>query len=195
MKIGIMGGTFDPIHMGHLIAAERAREGKGLDEVWFMPSYIPPHKELSGGALPEERLEMVKLAVSGCSYFQVIDIEIRRGGVSYTIDTVKELQLRYPEHMFHYIIGADMVQYLPKWNQIDELISRIGFIGLERPGFELDLSELEVSIRNKVTLVPMPAIEISSTDIRTRQARGSSIRYLVAEQVQLYIEGNGLYGS
>lgn len=193
MKVGIMGGTFDPVHLGHLIAAERAAEGALLDEVWFMPANVPPHKEQQPAASPEHRLEMVRRAIAGHPDFHCIDIEIHRGGISYSIDTVLELQGRYPDRRFYYIIGADMVMYLPEWHRIDELVRHISFIGLQRPGCDLELSKLPVNIREKVNLVPMPMIEISSTEIRERKRNRRSILFAVPEAVDQYIEENGLY--
>ncbi|WNQ13410.1 nicotinate-nucleotide adenylyltransferase [Paenibacillus aurantius] len=193
MKVGIMGGTFDPIHLGHLLAAERAREQAGLDEVWFMPAHVPPHKAHAPKADAEARWEMVVRATKSHAAFQAVDFELRRGGTSYTIDTITELRKTYPDHQFFYIIGGDMVMYLPKWYRIGELARQVTFIGLERPGYVIKLEELPDEIRRSVLLVPMPLMEISSTDIRARRAGGQSIRYVVTEPVRDYIEGNGLY--
>lgn len=195
MKIGIMGGTFDPIHIGHLVAAEAAREAASLDEVWFLPTNIPPHKEDQPKATPEERLEMVFRAIDFQPYFRAIDIELARGGVSYSVDTAAELKELYPDRSFHYIIGADMVQYLPKWHQIEKLADMVSFIGLARPGTTLALDELPEYIRDKVTVVPMPMLDISSTDIRSRKTQGQSIRFLVPEKVFQFIKRNDLYGA
>lgn len=121
-----MGGTFDPLHIGHMMAAETARESYSLQEVWFMPSHIPPHKH-EAGATGEERLAMVEGAVKNHPSFGILDWEIVRGGVSYTLETVISLQEEYPQHEFFFIVGADMVQYLPKWQ------------GIEEPGAAVDL--------------------------------------------------------
>ena len=195
MKVGIMGGTFDPIHIGHLIAAQIACEQAGLDEVWFMPTNVPPHKENAPLASAEQRLQMVKLAVDAHPYFRPLDIELRKGGISYTIDTVKLLREEQPGIHFSYIIGADMVQFLPKWYKIEELTALITFIGLMRPGYILDLEDLPVHIQQAVRLAEMPLIELSSTRIRSRKAKGQSIRYMVPDRVYEYIEENGIYGS
>lgn len=195
MRVGIMGGTFDPVHLGHLLAAELAREAAGLDEVWFMPSYVPPHKAKGPAAAPEERLEMVRLAVEGNPSFRVTDIEIRKGGTSYTVDTLALLMKEHPDAEFSYIIGADMVMYLPKWYRITDIVRQIGFIGLARPGWETDLGALPAEIREKVTLVPMVRMELSSTEIRRRLSEGQSVRYMLPERVREYIEGRGLYGD
>ncbi|WP_409341407.1 nicotinate-nucleotide adenylyltransferase [Paenibacillus sp. MBLB4367] len=194
-KVGIMGGTFDPIHLGHLIAAEEARSGAGLDEVWFMPSNVPPHKPNAPKASPSERLDMVREAIEGHPMFRAIDIELTLGGTSYTSETMAVLRGLHPDIVFSYIIGADMVMYLPKWHQIGELVRQIGFIGLQRPGYDLQPELLPDSIRDKVTLVPMIPIELSSTEIRERMRTGRAIRFLVPEPVRTYIERNGLYES
>ncbi|BFH61376.1 MULTISPECIES: nicotinate-nucleotide adenylyltransferase [Paenibacillus] len=193
MKVGIMGGTFDPIHIGHLLAAEAARDSFGLDEVWFMPSHIPPHKE-QAGASGEDRLGMVAEAISDHPCFRTLDIEIRRGGVSYTIDTVKEIRGSFEDIEFHFIIGADMVNYLPKWEGIEELVNLMSFIGVGRPGSTLNLAALPPYLHGKVLLADMPQVDISSTEIRERLATGHSIRYMVTDSVYDYIRRRGLYG-
>ncbi|MEF3306092.1 nicotinate-nucleotide adenylyltransferase [Paenibacillus sp. GYB003] len=195
MRVGIMGGTFDPIHLGHLLAAERAREEAGLDEVWFMPAGTPPHKPNAPKANADERLAMVKAAIAGNRRFRAEETEIRRGGTSYTIDTVRELKLRHPDCDFFYIIGADMVQYLPNWMRIDELAALITFIGLARPGYSADTRGLPPAIRASVVSVTMPQVDISSTTIRNMRASGQSIKYLVPDAVLAYIEENRLYES
>ncbi|MGF7046051.1 nicotinate-nucleotide adenylyltransferase [Paenibacillus sp. DS2015] len=192
MKIGIMGGTFDPIHIGHLLAAESARDTFQLDEIWFMPSHIPPHKE-KAGATGEQRLSMVAVAIVEHPSFHMRDLEVRRGGVSYTIDTIRELQQTYSEVDFHFIIGADMVNYLPKWDQIKELSQMITFIGVGRPGSPIDLAALPIYLQGKVLLADMPLVDISSTEIRERVMLGHSIRYMVPGPVHEYIVRSGIY--
>lgn len=195
MKIGIMGGSFDPIHNGHLLCAEHAAEAAELDEVWFIPSHQAPHKDSIPGAANEDRLQMVKLAISDNPRFQLLDWEIRQGGVSYSLITAKMLVESYPDYEFSWLIGADMVQYLPHWHRIEDLCELIGFIGFERPGTAIDLKVLAPTIREKVKLVTIPEIEISSTDIRRRLLDGRSIRYLVPDTVRKYIEERRLYGQ
>lgn len=195
MKVGIMGGTFDPIHQGHLLAAERAREEAGLDEVWFMPSSTPPHKPNAPKASAEQRLRMVEAAISDNRHFRAETLEIRRGGTSYTVDTIRELKLQYPGIDFFYIIGADMVQYLPNWVRIGELVGMIKFIGLARPGYSSEVGLLPVSIRGSVLSASMPQVGISSTMIRDMRKSGKSVRYLVPDPVLFYIEENRLYES
>lgn len=193
MLVGIMGGTFDPIHTGHLIAAERARVEAGLDEVWLMPANVPPHKPNAPRATSKQRWEMVCLAAEGNPFFRPIDIEINKGGVSYSIDTIELLMSQYPDISFAYIIGADMVQYLPQWHRIDDIVRHIQFIGLGRPGYELDLTQLPAHIGNRVKLVPMPLVEISSTAIRAQRQKLDLVRYLVPDKVGQFMEVNHLY--
>jgi nicotinate-nucleotide adenylyltransferase len=195
MLVGIMGGTFDPIHTGHLIAAERARVGAGLDEVWFMPANVPPHKDKATKASAQQRWEMVCRAVEGNPHFKPMDVEIRKGGVSYSIDTVELLCNQHPDIEFSYIIGADMVRYLPQWYRIDDILKLIRFIGLGRPGYELEQEPLPEHIESRLTRVTMPLVEISSSVIRDEREQGGSIRYWVPERVYDYIEVNGLYES
>ncbi|NBI29507.1 nicotinate-nucleotide adenylyltransferase [Chengkuizengella marina] len=193
MKIGIMGGTFDPIHIGHMIVAERARIEMQLQEIWFMPSSIPPHKNNTPIATPKQRWEMVCKAVQTNEFFLVKDLELLREGVSYTIDTVRYLKKQYPLHEFYFIIGGDMIQYLPKWYQIDELIQLISFIGLQRPGTEIHWDLINEQMKQKITMVTMPLIDISSSEIRKINAQNKSIRYLVHDKVYDYIKEHKLY--
>ncbi|WP_058301976.1 nicotinate-nucleotide adenylyltransferase [Gorillibacterium timonense] len=193
MKIGIMGGTFDPIHLGHLLAAERVGEACSLDEVWLMPASIPPHKLHAPLASAEHRLEMVKRAADNNPRFRVMDYELVKGGTSYTVDTVTELMQLYPGTEFSYIMGADMIMYLPKWHRIGDLAKLVQFIGVARPGFVLRVDELEPMLQERITIVPMPQMDISSTDIRERIREGLSVRYLVSAPVLDYMEVNRLY--
>ncbi|WP_400164131.1 nicotinate-nucleotide adenylyltransferase [Brevibacillus sp. TJ4] len=187
--VGIMGGTFDPIHCGHLLAAEQAREQAKLDEVWFLPTHIPPHKSRHGLTPAHHRLRMVELAVADHPAFHVCDEELRREGPSYTYDTMRLLTQKFPTHHFSFIIGGDMVNTLPEWNHYEELVRMIRFIGLARPGSRMKREN------ESVTYVEMPVWDISSTLIRNRVGAGKSIRYLVPDAVARYIKENGLYGS
>ncbi|GED31311.1 nicotinate-nucleotide adenylyltransferase [Brevibacillus centrosporus] len=186
--VGILGGTFDPIHCGHLLAAEQAREQAGLDEVWFMPTHIPPHKTRDGLTDAATRLEMVELAVADHESFRVTDVELRREGPSYTYDTIVQLVEQYPDCRFSFIIGGDMVEILPKWYRFEELSRMIRFIGLARPGADIDRVP-----NDTVTFIEMPVWDISSTLIRMKAAEGQSIRYLVPRSVERYIKENGFY--
>lgn len=184
-RIGILGGTFDPPHIGHLIIAEEARVALKLEEVWFIPTSAPPHKEASTDA--EARVEMTKLAIEDNPYFKVNTIEIERSGKSYTIDTIEILKEENPDAEFYFIIGADMVEYLPHWERIDELVNLIRFVGVKRSGFEL-ISEYDI------LKVDIPLIEISSTMLRSRLREKRSVKYIVPDAVYSYIKGERLYG-
>jgi len=186
--VGIMGGTFDPVHCGHLLAAEQAREQAGLDEVWFMPTHLPPHKSRDGLTSAAARLEMVELAIADHESFRVTDIELKRKGPSYTYDTIVQLVAQFPECRFSFIIGGDMVKILPNWYRFAELSRMVRFIGLERPG-----ADVEHVFSDNVTFVEMPVWDISSTLIRAKAAAGQSIRYLVPRLVERYIKENRIY--
>lgn len=193
--IGIMGGTFDPVHIGHLIAAETALDKCGLDEVWFIPSYAPPLKDNEPGADSRNRYRMVEEAVRTNPSFRVLDIELERGGTSYSYDTALELTSQYPDTRFSYIIGSDRINDLPRWHRIEELAELVSFIGLERPETPAGPDGLPDYLRKKLTLAAMPPIGISSTDIRDRLKAGQSIRYLVPEGVREMIRRNGYYAT
>ncbi|MFC4776745.1 nicotinate-nucleotide adenylyltransferase [Paenibacillus sp. GCM10023252] len=194
-RIGIMGGTFDPIHCGHLIAAETAREACALDEVWFVPSYTPPLKDGEPGADGETRLHMVQLAIADNPFFSALDLELARGGVSYSVDTASTLCERYPEHQFSYIIGSDRINDLERWHRVERLAELVRFIGFERPGEPADRSDLPPYLKARLSLAQMPPIGISSTDIRERRAAGRSIQYLVPDGVLQLIRRKGLYAT
>lgn len=194
-KIGIMGGTFDPIHIGHLIAAETAREQCDLHEVWFIPSYVPPLKANEPGVSGEKRYEMVCLAIESNAAFRALDIELQRGGVSYSYHTVMELQRRYPNHSFSYIIGSDRINDLPQWHQIEQLAAQITFIGLERTSDPYDIDALPIFLKERISLIHMPAVDISSTAIRSRVNAGLSVQYLVPDSVHSYMRRYKLYES
>lgn len=189
-KVGLFGGTFDPIHYTHLHIAERAREEHGLDEVWFIPTYSPPHKQDRTVTEARHRIEMVKRAIAGVPYFDLNLIEIETGGPSYTYETVEALQNRYPSFTFFFILGADMVESLPSWYQIDELLQRVAFLAVGRPGWSL-----EVRIPANVSIIEMIPSTLSATQIRTYVRQGKSIRFLVPEEVYHYIRKYKLYGG
>lgn len=186
-KIGILGGTFNPPHLGHLIIAEHVRDELALEEIWFVPTYISPHKEKLNISV-KHRLNMLRKAIEGNKYFFINEIEINRAGTSYTIDTITSLTKQYPNDEFYFIIGADMVEYLPNWKRIEELISLVTFVGVNRRHHSL-------SSRYPVKNVDVPLIDISSTEIRARIKQNKSIKYLVPNNVQQYIEENRLYGD
>jgi nicotinate-nucleotide adenylyltransferase len=193
MKIGIFGGTFNPPHYGHLIVAEFIREEVGLDKIIFIPCSIPPHKQndeyLSQIASPEHRFEMVKLAITGNKFFEVSDIEINRGGVSYTIDTVNYFVSNFPEEKFYLLIGADQFAEFHTWRKPDEIVQKVNLIVFNRPGFVIPKTEFS----RFATFITIPNIEISASTIRKRIRHGKSIKYLVPPAVEEYILANKLY--
>ncbi len=195
-KIGILGGTFDPIHIGHLVAADQALFFAGLDEIWFMPAPNPPHKMDTNITAINHRLEMVKKVVEMDPKYKLCTIELERLGPSYTLNTIKELRIKYPDYQFFFIIGGDMIRYLPNWYGIEELITIVNFIGLDRPGYEYQaISGKDKNILDQVKLIPMPQLDISSSQIREWVKTGSAIRYLVPIKIERYIKENRLYES
>jgi nicotinate-nucleotide adenylyltransferase len=198
-RIGIMGGTFNPIHNGHLIIAEDIREKTGLDKVLFIPSGQPPHKPGYEVADAEHRFEMVRRAVCSNRHFEASRIEIDRDGPTYTINTLQELRESYGEETaIYFIIGADVVYELDTWREYETVFRLCDFIAVMRPGF--DESEFSGMIRRlsaekgaRIHPVPSCLVDISSTDIRERCSTGRSIKYLVPEPVEEYIIGKGLY--
>ena len=191
MKVGILGGTFDPIHLVHLMVAEQVREACQLDEIWFMPSHIPPHKQEKEITDSTHRLNMVELAIKGVSYFRSFPFELDRSGPSYTVDTVRDLKLLYPETDFHFIIGGDMADYLPHWYQVEKLVELVKLIGVHRPGFRPHNYFADEFVR----YVEIPQMDVSSTFIREQRRKGRTIRFTVTESVRMYIEEYGLYES
>lgn len=188
-RVGILGGTFDPIHHSHLIAAEQAREQASLDEVWFMPARIPPHKQGKGISSEAHRLRMIELAIADHPAFRVTDIEYTRSGPSYTFDTMTRLTQLYPDIAFSFIMGGDMLEILPKWYRIDDLIQLVPLIGLMRPGSHIG----ENPYVKHVHFIDMPNWELSSSFIREKCAAGQSIRYFVPDAVAQYIKEVRLY--
>lgn len=180
-RIGILGGAFDPPHIGHLIIANEVRISLKLDEVWFIPSNVPPHKHPTKFAATD-RVKMVELAIENEPTFRVNTIEMERKGKSFTIDTMQTLRKNYPHDEFYFIIGADMVEYLPKWYQIDELTKLVTFVGVERPGFTLHKSPYHF------IHVEVPFMDISSTFIRNRLEKREPITYFVPDAVAAYIK-------
>lgn len=197
-KIGIMGGTFDPIHTGHLVTAEAVRIEYGLDKVLFIPAANPPHKQHSQVTSAMHRYIMTVMATYSNPHFYVSPIEIERPGLSYTIDTVLALIEQYGDKTeFYFITGADAVQDLTTWRNIDHLLDLCYFIAATRPGCICSLDHViknfGIKGRERIHRLPTPELEISSTDIRERVRLGRSIKYIVPESVECYILKEGLY--
>ncbi len=215
-KLGILGGTFNPIHYGHLAAAEEIRDRLKLDRVLFIPSFLPPHKQEEDMPSAVQRLEMVRLAVTNNPYFKVSDIEVKRGGKSYTIDTIEALRQSYPGADLYFITGLDSFLEIETWKDWARLLTLCSFVVLSRPGYtftglaklgfmkqaEHDLRALDrgdamqaaaQSGGMKVYLELIPHYEISSTDIRMRIRQTKTIKYHLPESVEHYIIENKLY--
>lgn len=189
-RIGILGGTFNPIHLGHLLIAQDAVDAARLDRVLFIPSATPPHKALGGDVSAAHRLRMVKLAIAGDKRFAVDDLEIRRGGKSYSVDTLAELRTRHPRASFHFIIGADSLDELHLWKDARRLVRLCQFIAIARPGYRGKPARIP-GLRYR--LLRAHPCDIASRDIRARAGEGKSICYLVPEAVVRYIRTHKLY--
>ena len=215
-RIGILGGTFNPIHIGHLAAAEEVRDRLRLDQVLFIPAFIPPHKD-EELLTAVQRLEMVRLGIAGNPNFRVSDIEVRRGGRSFTIDTIGELRSSRPGAELYFITGLDSFLDIRTWKDWEQLLSLCAFVVLSREGFrfsdlarmpllagaEKELAALDAGMMDRASLTSggcrmfferIPAYEISSTDIRSRVRQGRTVKYLLPEPVERYIIENKLYG-
>ncbi|MCX7841900.1 MAG: nicotinate-nucleotide adenylyltransferase [Clostridia bacterium] len=198
-SIGIMGGTFDPVHNGHLIIAEEVREKLKLDSILFIPSGHPPHKDKLKIASAEHRLNMIKCAIGSNSAFCVSEMEIEREGYTYTVDTLQQLKSLYGDSTkLFFIIGADVVRDLVNWRDFKKVFTLCEFAAVMRPGFEKEtyrnqIRRLTSEYMAKIHNVDVPVIDISSTYIREKLAKGESIKYLVPESVEEYIKRNGLY--
>lgn len=198
MKIGIMGGTFNPIHHGHLILSEYIRTEAGLDKIVFIPTGLPPHKvgeEVLEGRI---RLEMVQLAIRNNPYFTWSDMEIRRKETSYTIDTIGELKRLYDKAQLYLIIGADNLLSIHTWKDYKRVLEEVNIIVANRLGSKRllvveEIERLNNSLGVNIKNINSPIIEISSTEIRERVRQNKSIKYLVPELVEDYILRNNLY--
>lgn len=189
MRVGLLGGTFDPIHLGHLRAAENAREALALERVVFVPARVPPHgKGPLASAL--DRFAMVALALSGNPAFWVSDIELRREGLSYSVDTVDEWRQRHQEDSIFLVVGSDTFPEMSTWKDCDRLFSLCSVAVTPRPG-DGETSPPQGTIRYE--RVGGPGLPVSSTDVRRRVASGLSIRYMVPDGVADYVEKQGLY--
>lgn len=187
MKIGILGGTFNPIHIGHLILAEEAREKLHLDLVVFVPAYLPPHKDNSDIAAAAARFRMVKLAIAGNKYFSLSDIETKRDGRSYTIDTLRQLKSLYPRDELYFITGSDLLNYLEEWKDLGDILKMVRFVVATRPGYPLE------KIPGYISTVAIRAVDVSAFEIRECIRKHKSFRYLVPEAVYRYIGKKRLY--
>jgi nicotinate-nucleotide adenylyltransferase len=196
-RLGILGGTFDPVHHAHLVAAQEARHQLELDRVLFVPAGAPPHKPNRPLSAAHHRLQMLQLAVADQPHFAISRVDLDRPGPCYTVDTLALLRSEWgPAPTFFFIEGADSLADIPTWYQPQRLLDLCELIVVERPGVELDLPQLErqlPGITSRIHWVQMPLLEISSTGLRARVRAGRPISYLVPPAVEAYIREHGLY--
>lgn len=200
-RYGILGGTFDPPHLGHLLLAQEALIHLALDRVWFVPTGSPPHKPNQRISSHDDRRAMVERAIAGNPAFALSLVELERSGPSYSVDTLRQLRQEWGENVtMCFIMGWDMLTYLPQWRRPEQVIATLDHIAAtRRPGFTVDpreIASLERSLpglTEKLTIFAAPQVEVSSTEIRQRVASGVPIRYLVSDPVRSYIEERDLY--
>lgn len=200
MRIGIFGGTFDPIHHGHLILAEQCREQCRLDEVWFVPAALPPHKLDRSISPAKFRTEMLELAISGNPCFRLNRIELDRSGPSYTVATLDQLRTDEPTNELFLLVGADSLRDLPTWREPRRILELAIVVAVNRgqpsvadSNAARELAENLGADPSRVQIVQMPGIDISATDIRQRVATGRTIRYLVPRAVEMYLREHPVY--
>jgi nicotinate-nucleotide adenylyltransferase len=192
-RLGVMGGTFDPIHHGHLVAASEVQAWFGLDEVIFVPTGQPYHKASRSVSPAEHRYLMTVVATASNPRFTVSRVDLDRDGPTYTIDTLTDLAKVHPDADLFFITGADALTDILGWRSSEELFALAHFVGCTRPGYSMERSTLEAMPRERVTLVEIPALAISSTECRERTKRGEPVWYLVPDGVVQYISKHRLY--
>ncbi len=199
MKIGIVGGTFNPIHLGHLMLGEYAHSEYNLEEIWFMPNGNPPHKYIDmSECSTEKRIEMTKIAIEGISYFKYQSYEIERSEKSYSYQTMETFAKMYEGNEFFFIIGSDSLFSLEEWKCPEKLVKLCTILVACRENLDIALvnkqiSYLEQKFECKIILLQMPILEVSSSDIRNRVKLGKTIKYIVPDEVSVYINNNKLY--
>jgi nicotinate-nucleotide adenylyltransferase len=192
MRVGLLGGTFDPVHVGHLIVAQDVIEELRLDRMVFIPCSIPPHKEAHACASAEDRFKMLRIAIVNNMQFVVSDVELVRGGVSYTVDTVIQLQQQgWGDHELFFVMGSDQAMEIESWKDPARLLEVCRIVVISRPGYDLGI--LPSLLEGNALTVVVRAVDVSSSEIRERVAYQRSIRYLVPREVGEYIHNHGLY--
>ncbi|MEI2671403.1 MAG: nicotinate-nucleotide adenylyltransferase [Nocardioidaceae bacterium] len=194
-RVGVMGGTFDPIHHGHLVAASEVQAWFDLDEVIFVPTGEPWQKTARAVSSAEHRYLMTVVATASNPLFTVSRIDIDRGGPTYTIDTLRELRQQMPDAELYFITGADALADIFTWRDADELFDLARFVGCTRPGYTMDAQTLNGIPPERVTILEIPALAISSTECRERTGKGEPVWYLVPDGVVQYIAKYGLYAA
>ncbi|MEQ9810136.1 nicotinate-nucleotide adenylyltransferase [Streptococcus jiangjianxini] len=185
-QVGILGGNFNPVHNAHLVVADQVRQQLGLDQVYLMPEFEPPHVDHKETIDEKHRLKMLELAIQDVQGLAIETIELERKGISYTYETMALLIEKNPDVDYYFIIGADMVDYLPKWHKIDELVQMVQFVGVQRPKYKAGTSY-------PVIWVDVPLLDISSSMIRDYIKKGRQPNYLLPKPVLDYIKEEGLY--
>jgi nicotinate-nucleotide adenylyltransferase len=194
MRLGIFGGTFNPIHLGHLIIAQESLSQFQLDKIIFVPSAIPPHKSLRVLAPAKHRLQMTKLAISGNPQFAVSDLELKRKEKSYTIETIKTFKKIFgPQTELNFIIGSDALLEIYTWKNADELFDLCWFLVAPRAGFDINL--LDMKSKKRVKLIAMEPVNISASEIRNRISNQLPFRYFLPEKVYKYLLETSVYGK
>ncbi|MGB9773153.1 MAG: nicotinate-nucleotide adenylyltransferase [Bacteroidota bacterium] len=191
MRLGIFGGSFNPPHIGHLIVAERVRESVLLDRILFVPTAVPPHKGMVDLVDAQHRLAMVQLAIKDNPFFELCDCEVKRGGISYTIETIRELKAYYTGNEFYLIIGLDNFLGFHRWRDPEAILAEVVLIVMDRPGS--NESPNSSPYVDRALFVEVPLIEISASMIREKVKSGESIRYMVPRDVEEYIYSQNLY--
>lgn len=197
-KIGILGGTFNPIHWGHLLLAEQARDTLDFDQVWFIPTGCSYTKEKDSILPGEERFRMVEMAVQDNRLFRCLDIEVNREGATYSYETLEQLRAAYPGDDFYFIVGADCLYSIESWRCVERIFKSCTLVAAIRngvlwSGLEEKRAELRKRYQCSIILLPFPDIPISSTEVRERIRTGRSVKYLIPENVRMYIEEKGFY--
>lgn len=197
--VGIMGGTFDPIHLGHLAAAEGARHLLGLDRVFFMPNQEPPHKRGLPVTPAAHRAAMVRLAIADNPAFAFSDLELRREGPSYSSDTLQAVRSQHPDWQIAFLIGADSLLELHTWHEYRRLLTLAEVVAVHRPGYDAGAVEeaawrLSAEVPEaRIRVLSVPGVDVAASDLRQRAAQGYPLRYLVPDAVEAYIRQQGLY--
>lgn len=199
-RVGIMGGTFDPVHIGHLLIAEQSYRQYGLDYVIFMPAGRPPHKQDQEIISNKDRLAMLRLATEDIPYFRVSDYELNKQGLSYTCETLSELSQKFPDTEYYFIMGADSVKDMDHWRHPEIILNLAHILAAVRDNTDIQALQAEAQrLREKysarISLLGAPELDISSRELRGRIAAGQSIRFMVPEKVRNYIYYYHLYGS
>jgi nicotinate-nucleotide adenylyltransferase len=196
MRIGLLGGTFDPPHIGHLVLGDQAWQQLGLDEVWFTPVGQPPHKAGRVVSAAPHRTAMTRAAIGGHAAFRLCELDVQRPGPHYSLTLMQLLRERHPEHEWFFLIGEDSLADLPKWHRPDALIELVTLCVARRPGSRADHGDVFAflpALRERLRWIDAPLLDLSSSDLRARLVDGRSVRYLVPDAALAYAEMNAVY--